>query len=86
MNKLVPPSTAVTCLGILVDSVSTPRDKLAEIIQLCGNWDTKTYCGKRDLQYLFESLLYVSKCVKDSRFFLNRMLKLLRDNVDKKNI
>ena len=42
MKKLVPPSTAVACLGILVDSVpktiSVPSDKLAEIVQLCADW------------------------------------------------
>ena len=90
MKKLVPPSTAVNCLGILVESVqktiSIPSDKLAEITQLCADWNSKTYCSKRDLQSLFGSLLYVSKCVKHSRFFLNRMLQLLRDNVETKKI
>ena len=28
------------------------------------------YCGKRDLQSLLLSLLYISKCVKHSSFFL----------------
>ena len=89
-KKLVPPSTSVTCLGILINSIqktiSIPPEKLAEITQLCIQWSTKTYCGKRDLQSLLGSLLYVSKCVKHSRFFLNRMLKLLRDNHDKTKI
>ena len=89
-NKLVPPSTSVTCLGILIDSInktiSIPPEKLAEITQLCVQWSSKTYCGKRDLQSLLGSLLYVSKCVKHSRFFLNRMLTLLRDNYDKTKI
>ena len=83
-KKLVPPATSVTCLGILIDSVqktvSIPQEKLAEITQLCKQWTTKTYCGKRDLQSLLGSLLYVSKCVKHSRFVLNRMLALLRQN------
>ena len=80
----------MTCLGILVDSVqktiSIPSEKLAEIIQLCQDWESKTYCSNRDLQSLLGSLLYVSKCVKHSRFFLNRMLQLLRDNVDTRKI
>ena len=69
-KKLVPPSTLVTCLGILIDSInktiSIPPEKLAEITQLCVQWSSKTYCGKRDLQSLLGSLLYVSKCVKHS--------------------
>ena len=89
-KKLVPPSTLVTCLGILIDSInktiSIPPEKLAEITQLCVQWSSKTYCGKRDLQSLLGSLLYVSKCVKHSRFFLNRMFTLLRDNYDKTKI
>ena len=72
-KKLVPSATSVTCLGILIDSiqktVSIPQEKLAEITQLCKQWTTKTYCGKRDLQSLLGSLLYVS-----------RMLTLLKQN------
>ena len=89
-KKLVPPSTLVTCLGILIDSInktiSKPPEKLSEITQLCAQWTSKTYCGKRDLQSLLGCLLYISKCVKHSRFFLNRMLTLLRDNYDKTKI
>ena len=89
-KKLVLPSTSITCLGILIDSiqktVSIPQEELAELTQLCAQWSTKTYSGKRDLQSLLGSLLYVSKCVKHSRFFLNRMLALLRDNHDNKKI
>ena len=73
VKKLVPPSTSVTCLGILIDSiqktVSIPQEKLSEITQLCKEWTTKTYCGKRDPQSLLGLLLYVSKCVKHSSFF-----------------
>ena len=39
-------------------------------------------CTKRQLQSLLGSLLYVSKCVRYSRFFLNRLLETLR-NVSK---
>ena len=89
-KKLVPPSTTVTCLGILVDSitktVSIPADKLQEIIQLCVRWTTKTYCSKQDLQSLLGSLLYVTRCVKHSRCFLNRMLQMFRNNVQSRKI
>ena len=90
LKKLVPPSTSVICLGILVDSitkaVSIPADKLQEIIQLCAYWTTKTYCSKQDLQSLLGSLLYVTRCVKHSRYFLNRMLQMLRNNVQSRKI
>ena len=83
------PHTSVTCLGIEIDTVartlSIPHKKLAEIVELCRSWNTKTYCSKRALQSLLGSLLYISKCVKPARIFLNRMLALLRNNhnVDK---
>ena len=43
----------------------------------------KTTCTKNNLQSLLGSLLYVSKCVKPARVFLNRMLQVLRDQAHK---
>ena len=57
--------------------------KLAEIVEMCKSWLSKTYCSKRQLQSLLGSLLYISKCVKPAHFFLNRMLALLRNNHQK---
>ena len=83
-KKLVAPHTTVVCLGIQIDTVSRtlsiPQKKLEDIVALCKSWVTKTYCSKRALQSLLGSLLYITKCVKPARIFLNRMLALLRDN------
>ena len=83
-KKLVPPSTRVTCLGIVVDtvalSVSIPAEKLAVIKNVCSEWASKQICTKKELQSLLGLLLYVAKCIKYARYFLNRMLMLLRDN------
>ena len=83
-KKLVAPDTVVTCLGIQIDTVtrtlSIPHKKLQEIASLCKSWVQKTYCSKKALQSLLGSLLYITKCVKPARIFLNRMLALLRDN------
>ena len=88
-DKLVPPSTSVVCLGIMVNTldktVSIPEAKLQEIKQLCMEWTTKTYCSKKDLQSLLGSLLYITKYIRSSRF-LNRMLQLLRDNTNARKI
>ena len=35
---------------------------------------------------LLGSLLYITKCIKLAQFFLNRMLSLLRQNVDRRKI
>ena len=82
-KKLVPPSTSVTCLGILIDTetrtMSVPSDKLQHILKLCHQWENKITCTKQQLQSLLGSLLYIFKCVKPARAFLNRMLQFLRD-------
>ena len=84
-SKLVPPSTSVVCLGIQVNTVartlSIPDEKLAEIRQLCEQWVHKKNCTKNQLQSLLGSLLYITRCVRPARNFLNRMLQILRDNV-----
>ena len=89
-KKLVPPSTKVTCLGIVVNTVdftvSIPTEKLLVIKELCHKWTSKNTCTKRELQSLLGSLLYVAKCIKYARYFLNRMLALLRENFDTKLI
>ena len=81
-SKLVPPSTQVVCLGVLIDTekgtVSIPPDKLSQINDTVRQWIKKTTCTKRQLQSLLGLLLYVHKCVKPARAFLNRMLALLR--------
>ena len=83
-NKLVPPSTEVVCLGILINTVhktiSIPPEKLQEIKNMCNTWKDKKSCTKTQLQSLLGSLLYISKCVRPARSFLNRMLQLLRNN------
>ena len=80
-KKLVPPSTEVVCLGILINTVnktiSIPSEKLQEIKDMCETWKhTRT-----QLQSLLGSLLYITKCVRPARSFLNRMLQVFRDNI-----
>ena len=42
-------------------------------------WKSKKSCTKRQLQSLLGRLLYIHKCVKPTRYFLNRMLEVLRN-------
>ena len=85
-TKLVPPHTEVTCLGIAVNTVdktiSIPPVKLQEIHDICIQWTCKTNCTKKQLQSLLGSLLHITKCIKPARFFLNRMLQVLRESHD----
>ena len=89
-NKLVTPATCVNCLGVLVNTknftLSVPPPKMQEILKKCQAWRQKTSCTKRQLQSLLGSLLFVSKCVRSSRFFLNRLLDVLRSMHDKDQV
>ena len=90
IKKLVHPTTKVTCLGVDVDTVNftvaIPDQKLSEIIHVCHSWTQKSQCSKKELQSLLGSLLYVSKCVKSARFFLNRMMDTLRSHFGREKI
>ena len=60
--------------------MSISSQKLGKIVQLCNSWTNKSKVHKAELQSLLGSLLYITKCVKPARYFLNLMLQLLRDN------
>ena len=87
-KKLVPPSTQVTCLGVLIDkgTLSIPPEKLHDITQVVCHWLGKDVTSKRQLQSILGLLLYVHKCVKPAHIFLNRMLDLLRSLHGRKKI
>ena len=89
-KKLQAPTTCLNCLGILVNTedftVSVPVSKLQEITSMCLQWRNKKHCSKKQLQSLLGSLLHVTKCVRTSRFFLNRLLEVLRSMEDRKQI
>ena len=70
--------------GILL--ISIPPDKLSEIVKVCHEWSDKRIVNKNQLQSLLGLLLYISKCVKPARYFLNRMLQLLRNNFQNDHI
>ena len=55
-------------------------------IQSCHEWHIKRFCSKRQLQSLLGSLLYICKCVKPARVFLNCMLTRLGDNANNDTI
>ena len=67
-KKLVSPSTQVTCLGVLIDTVngtvSIPPDKLLDVTDTVRQWLAHDVASKRELQSILGLLLYVHKCVK----------------------
>ena len=67
-------------------SISIPDNKLQEKCRTCSAWSNKTIVTKNELQSLLGLLLYITKCVRPARYFLNRMLQLLRDSHNDQNI
>ena len=67
-KKLVPPSTQVTCLGVLIDTVkgtiSIPPDKLCDVTSTVRQWLLRDVASKHELQSILGLLLYVHKCIK----------------------
>ena len=89
-DKRTPLAKAITCLGINIDLesniLSTDQEKLAAIHIECGQIKDKKCLTKRGFQSLLDKLLYLHKCVRPSRIFFYRMLKLFRDNHGAKRI
>ena len=81
-DKLCEPQTEIPCLGINVNVttgiISIPDEKLVEVTELCKKWQSKVKTTKRQLQSLAGVLLYIHKCVKPARIFINRILDALR--------
>ena len=88
--KAYPPAIIQIVLGIEVNTVegtlSVPKDKLIEIVVVVGKWQEKIKSTKVELQSLIGTLQFVSKCVLQSRVFMNRLLETLRAMSKKKSI
>jgi hypothetical protein len=86
-TKACGPSTSQIVLGILVNTMdgtlAVPDEKLSEINLLVEQWQVKTSTTKVDLQSLIGKLQFVTKCVQQSRIFLNRLLETLRAMTNK---
>ena len=81
-GKACPPATTVLCLGVQLDTVkltmSIGPDRLSEIELLLFSWLAKRTAKKVELQSLVGKLVFVSKCVRQSRVFIARILRVLR--------
>ena len=89
-KTLVAPTTKAICLDVEINTVHCtifiPEEKLTKIQDMVSEWTSKHFCSMRQLQSLLGHLMYIQKCVKPSRFFVNRMLDLLRRNYDASSI
>ena len=82
LSKACPPSTVMTCLGVQINTVdmtlSVTPERLDELVVLLSHWLTKKSATRSELQSLVGKLSFVSKCVRQSRLFLARILTMLR--------
>ena len=83
-SKVFPPTTVLPIMGIVVNvnerTFSIPEDKLHEIWCLCNEMFLRDRITKRELQTLLGKLLYISRCVRGARMYINRLLALLRSH------
>ena len=89
-DKVDPPTTELTCLGISISignsTLAIDQKKLDEIYQECCLTLELKYLSRQKFQSLLGKLLYIHKCVHPARIFVNRILDLFRANSGKKRI
>ena len=82
VQKAASPSTCMTVLGVQFDTVamtmSVTPDRLRDLADILSQWMLKSVATKSQIQSLIGKLMFVSKCVKQSRIFLARILAVLR--------
>ena len=82
--KACAPSAVQTCLGVLFNTIdmtiSITPDRLLEIRNIIDRWLRKRTANRRELQSIIGKLMFVSKCVRQSRVFMNRLLVALRSS------
>ncbi len=80
MNKLEGPSTCLSFLGILLDTVSMelrlPPEKLERLKAKIKKWRQRRGCTKRQLLSLIGHLQHACRVVRPGRVFLRRMIQL----------
>ena len=78
LEKAVLPSTTMIYLGVLFDTVKLEmridENKCLELKSELSKWSRKTVASKQELQSILGKLMWVSRCVKYSRAFINRII------------
>ena len=80
--KACPPSTSMTYLGVLFNSVDmclhVDPEKVRELKAELKKWTNKTVAKKHELQSILGKLLWVSRAVRFSRVFVARIIAEIR--------
>ena len=89
-DKVTPPTRVLTCLGITINldenSLSIEHSKMNEIFEECIIVNTRSALTRKQFQSFLGKLLYLHKCIRPARIFVNRILSVFRDNAHKNRI
>lgn len=81
-DKVQPPSTKVTWLGVEIDfvsmTISVPKQKLEEIKSCVVSARKLKSMSKKHLQSVIGKVIHVAKCIRPARLFVSRLLEALR--------
>ena len=84
-DKQVSPTKALTCLGININiarnTLSIDSHKLEAIYEECCMVRRRKKVNKKGMQSLLGKLIYIHKCVKPAKIFINRILHLFRTSL-----
>ena len=80
-HKTEGPSTCITFLGILVDTVAfqlrLPREKLHRLQEMAIHWQKKKACTQKELESLLGHLSHAAMVIHPGRIFLRSLFALL---------
>ena len=80
-HKTDGPTTSITFLGIVIDTVQgelrLPAEKLQRLLELIRVWGERKACTRKELESLIGLLNHACKVVRSGRSFLRRMIDLL---------
>lgn len=81
VSKTEGPSTSLTFLGILIDTLNfelrLPADKLTHLQGLITDWVRKRSCTRKELESLLGHLSHTATVISQGRTFLRQLFQLL---------
>ena len=84
VKKCVPPTQRLTWLGYSINTkdliIKIPEEKISEIINECKLWTINSKVSRKYIQHIAGKLNFISKCVKSTKVFMNRVLEFLRSS------
>ena len=80
-EKTEGPSTSITFLGIVIDTVSyqlqLPEEKVSRLLSMLQHWRSRKSCSRAELESLLGHLAHAAIVVRPGRTFLHQLFTLL---------